>query len=75
MIRSQCCKQVLVDQKNRDDRVIHLAAMMRDAFDFVNDAEHLKSVEAHKKPITLLIRQVTECGYFIIEYAQRKSFG
>jgi hypothetical protein len=66
---------VLVDQKNRDDRIIRLAAMMSDTFDFVNDAERLKSIEAHKKTITLLIQQVTECGYFVIEYAQQKNFG
>ena len=62
--------QVLV-QQNRNDRVIRLAGAMSDVFSFVEDAEPLKAVEAHKEPIKLLIRQATECGYFIAEYTKQ----
>ena len=66
--------QVLVNQKNRDDQFIRLAGTMGDVFAFVHDAEPLKAIKAHIKTITLLIQQVTECGYFIAEYAKQKDF-
>ncbi|KAG6382047.1 hypothetical protein JVT61DRAFT_683 [Boletus reticuloceps] len=66
--------QVLVNQKNRDDKIIRLAGMTSDVFTFVEDAEPLKVIKAHMKTITLLIQQVTECGYFITEYAKQKNF-
>ena len=66
--------QVLVNQKNRDTQIIGLAGTMSDVFAFVHDAEPLKAIQAHIKPITLLIQQVTECGYFITEYTKQKSF-
>lgn len=47
--------------------------MMSDAFTFVHDAEHLRAIEANMKTIVLLIQQVTECGYFIAEYAKKKG--
>jgi len=65
---------VLVRQKDRDDRVIRLAGTMRDVFTFVHDAEPLKAIERHIKTITLLIQQVTECGYFIADYAKEDYF-
>ena len=48
--------------------------MMSEVFAFVHGAEPLKAIKAHIKTITLLIQQVTECGYFIAEYAKRKDF-
>ena len=71
--RAYSC-QVLVNQRNRDDRIIRLVETMRDVFSFVEDAEPLKAVEAHREPIKLLIQQVTECGYFITEYAKQRNF-
>ena len=47
---------------------------MSDVFSFVEDAEPLKAVKAHKEPIKLLLQQVTECGYFIAEYAKQNNF-
>jgi hypothetical protein len=47
---------------------------MSSVFSFVEDAEPLKAVEAHREPIKLLIQQVTECGYFIREYAKQNNF-
>ena len=66
--------QVLVNQQIRDDRVIRLAGTMSNVFSFVEDAEPLKAVKAHEEPIKLLLQQVTECGYFIAEYAKQNSF-
>ena len=65
---------MLVDQTNCDVEIIHLAGTMSDVFAFVHDAEPLKAIKAHIKTITLLIQQVTECGYFIAEYTKRKNF-
>ncbi|KAG6373795.1 hypothetical protein JVT61DRAFT_5940 [Boletus reticuloceps] len=67
-------KQVLVNQKNRDNQIMCLVGTMSDAFTFVHDAEPLKTIKVHMKTITLLVQQVTECGYFIIDYAKRKNF-
>jgi len=47
---------------------------MSDVFTFVHDAEPLKAIERYIKTITLLIQQVTECGYFIADYAKNKDF-
>ena len=47
---------------------------MRDALSFVHDAESLKAIRAQIDAITLLIRQVIECGYFITEYAKQGNF-
>ncbi|KAG9313821.1 hypothetical protein JVU11DRAFT_4586 [Chiua virens] len=66
--------QVLVNQKYRDDRIIRLAGTMSDVFTFVHDAEPLKKIESHIKTMALLIQQVTECGYFIAEYAKQERF-
>ena len=66
--------QVLVNQLNRDDRIIRLAGTMSDVFSFVEDAEPMKAIKAHKEPIKLLIQQVAECGYFIAEYAKKNNF-
>ncbi|KAF8548063.1 hypothetical protein OG21DRAFT_1607113 [Imleria badia] len=66
--------QVLVAQKNRDEGIARLAGAMSDVFAFVEDAEPLKRIKAHMKTITLLIQQVTECGYFITDYTKQKNF-
>ena len=66
--------QVLVNQQNRDDGVIRLAGTMSNVFSFVEDAEPLNAIKEHIKVITLLIQQVTECGYFIAEYAKQNNF-
>ena len=61
-------------QKARDHNIIRLAGIMSDVFTFLQDAEPLKTIMAHNKTITLLVQQVTECGYFITEYAKQKDF-
>ena len=47
---------------------------MSDIFAFVEDAKLLKRVKTNVETVTLLTQQVTECGYFIIEYAKQKNF-
>ena len=65
---------MLIHQKNCDEHTIYLAGAMRDVFAFVDDTESLKKVEKHMNTITLLLQQVTECGYFIIDYTKPNSF-
>ena len=65
---------MLVRQNERDNEIIRLARTMGDVFAFIQDAEPLKAIKAHVKTATLLIQQVTECGYFITEYAKQKNF-
>ena len=52
--------QVLVAQKNRDDRTIRLSGTMSDVLASVEEAEPLKRIKAHMKVITLLVQQVME---------------
>ncbi|KAG9311660.1 hypothetical protein JVU11DRAFT_7895 [Chiua virens] len=66
--------KALIDQKDRDDKIIRLATTMSDVFEFVEDADLLKTIEPHIKNLTPLIQQVIECGYFIAEYSKRESF-
>ena len=47
---------------------------MSDGLAFVHDAEPLKAIKAHVEMITLLIQQVTECGYFVTEYTKQENF-
>jgi hypothetical protein len=47
---------------------------MDNACAFVQEAEPLKKVESQKEIITLLMQQVTECGYFIRDYAKQRNF-
>ena len=65
---------MLVNQKRRDDRIIRLAGAMSDVLAFVHDAEPLKAIQEHIKTITLVLQQVTECGYFVTEYAKKEDF-
>ena len=65
---------MLINQKNRDEHIIRLAGAMRDIFAFVDDTESLKKVKKHEKTVTLLLQQVTECGYFIADYSKPNSF-
>ena len=65
---------MLVAQRNRDERIIRLLGTMSDVFAFVEIAAPLEKIKAHVKTITLLIQQVTECGYFIAEYTKQKEF-
>ncbi|KAF8550279.1 hypothetical protein OG21DRAFT_1419927, partial [Imleria badia] len=66
--------KVLVNQKDRDEKIIRLVGTMSDVFTFVHDADPLKAIKEHMKTITLLLQQVTECGYFIAEYAKQNNF-
>ncbi|KAN0084526.1 hypothetical protein V8E55_008030 [Tylopilus felleus] len=62
--------KVLIKQKNRDDWIVRLSGTMSDAFSFVDDIKFMKEISKHAKTMTQLLQQVTECGYFIAQYAK-----
>jgi hypothetical protein len=40
----------------------------------VTQAEPLRSIAVHQEVLTSMARQVTDCGYFIRDYAEDKGF-
>jgi hypothetical protein len=66
--------QSILHQKERDDNVGHLLEVMADAYAFVLEAEPVKKIESHKRIVTVMVQQTTECSYFIREYATNASF-
>ncbi|KAG8214191.1 hypothetical protein J3R82DRAFT_10981 [Butyriboletus roseoflavus] len=66
--------KVLANQQGHDSKVTTLARVMNDVFALVHVGDCLKTIEKHRKFTTLLIQQVTECSYFVAEYAKRKNF-
>ena len=66
---------IVVNEKCDDNRIVGLVATVSDVFmlAFVGDAECLKEIKVHIKIITLLVRQIMECGYFITEYTKQKG--
>jgi hypothetical protein len=63
-----------LNQKERDDHLGRLLEVMADAYDFVLEAEPVEKIESHKRIVTVMVQQTTECSYFIREYATTQSF-
>ena len=61
-------------QVDRDKGIVDLVKIMDDVFSFVKEAEPMKKIESHFRIIELMIRQTTECAYFIRDYAMNKGF-
>ena len=71
LLVSSCCPiQVLINQKNRDDRIVRLSGTMSDTFSFVDDIKFMKEIGKHVETMMQLLQQATECGYFIAQYAK-----
>ena len=66
--------QAIVSQVVLDDKLRGLVEAMSDMFAFVNAAEPLKVIDSHAKIIKCITLQVTDCGYFISQYAKDESF-
>ena len=43
---------------------------MSNAFSFVDDIKFMKEIGKHAETVMQLLQQVTECGYFIAQYAK-----
>lgn len=52
-----------------------LIETMDDIYSFLLASKDLHVVEAHKEVAKRLIRQTTECGFFIQHYAKDKHLG
>jgi hypothetical protein len=66
---------VVVKQVDRDNKVIGLVGMMAHLYDFLQDAHPLEKIRSYRKTVERLVRQTTECAYFIAEYSKMDVFG
>jgi hypothetical protein len=66
--------QIILNQKERDNNLGHLLEVMADAYAFVKEAQPVKKIESQNRIIMVMVRQTTECSYFIREYATTVSF-
>lgn len=66
--------QIILAQKARDKNVNDLVSAMNDVFAFVHEADPLKKIDYHRELLMQIIRQTTECAYFIYHYAKEKNF-
>lgn len=62
--------QLVVAQMQRDINILLLVDAMDDVYDFVKEAEPLRTIKSHEKVITVLAQQTIECGYFISAYCK-----
>ncbi|KAH9051374.1 hypothetical protein EDB83DRAFT_1307890 [Lactarius deliciosus] len=69
--------QALLEQYQRDENVLALLEAMRDAFDFTNHEDTLKSIKPDSKQatiLTLMLQDICNCGDFIQSYAKDLEF-
>lgn len=80
----------MVDQMNRDEKMKKLISLLETVFDFLNDTPQLEAfaaIIANKQSpssdlrlgsqirvLTMMSQQVTECAYFICDYAKDTSY-
>lgn len=65
---------MMENQKRRDKSVDSLAKAMRDMYVLVQESNPLKEQGTLKSIILTLVKQTTECAYFIQKYAADHSF-
>lgn len=66
--------QLVKDQQGRDEKVDGLLETMRATLDIVAGSDELTSMQPfQEKAVAALMKQTTECGYFIVDY-RRKGF-
>jgi hypothetical protein len=76
----------MVNQKTQDEKIQQLVASLDDLLAFVFEAGALKNIapsasgspnltKQQTKILQLTLMQVTECAYFITEYARNKKSG
>jgi hypothetical protein len=68
------CFKVFQAQTTRDANIGRLVDAMNDIYGFLQEAEPLRKIESHKRIITHIMQQTTECGYFIRDYSKNKNF-
>ncbi|KAJ7359914.1 hypothetical protein DFH08DRAFT_686839, partial [Mycena albidolilacea] len=65
--------QVVIAQKERDDKFRKLIHTTTEVFDFLNRMK-VADLDGHKQTMKMLALQTTECAYFIRDYTKHKSF-
>ena len=72
------CRQALLQQVKRDDNIQRLLEAIRDAFEFAEEADILRSIKPKSRQATILeemLRCVAECAKFIRSYAEDVQVG
>jgi hypothetical protein len=72
------CRQVLLQQVQRDDNVQTLLEAIVDAFKFAEEADPLRDIRPESRQAKILedmLRCVTECAEFITSYAEDVNVG
>jgi hypothetical protein len=62
-------------QVERDSKINSLVGTMASLYDFLHDAHPLGKIRSYEKTVERLVRQTTECAYFVAEYRKIESFG
>ncbi|KZV71089.1 hypothetical protein PENSPDRAFT_734354 [Peniophora sp. CONT] len=67
--------KVVKGQRDRDEKVDELISTLQTAYDTVIASKELpKMLPVQQQILASLIKQTTECGYFIIDYARKGFF-
>jgi hypothetical protein len=72
------CRQVLLQQVQRDENVQTLLVAIVDAFEFAEEADPLRDIRPESRQAKILeemLRCVTECAEFITSYAADVKVG
>ncbi|KDR66522.1 hypothetical protein GALMADRAFT_216918 [Galerina marginata CBS 339.88] len=60
--------KIMIDQINRDEKIMGLIAIMTDLYQFFLDADPMQKILTFRKTVDRLLSQTTECSYFIADY-------
>jgi hypothetical protein len=66
--------QAVIAQDRRDRRILDLLEIMDNVYALVLDAGPLKKIQSQKHAVEMLVKQTTECAYFISHYFNTPNF-
>lgn len=69
-------RQIIINQMNLDTKIQHLVETISNFFEFVHEAAplDLSAINSQKDILACMAKQITECAYFIRDYAKNKNF-
>ena len=59
---------------DRDNKIQDLINTISDMYAFMREAKPVEKIKSHAKVLAAIVKQTTECAYFIQEYAETKRF-
>ncbi|KZS91769.1 hypothetical protein SISNIDRAFT_413608, partial [Sistotremastrum niveocremeum HHB9708] len=65
---------ILEKQRKRDKAIDELVKVVDDTYVFIGESKDLFNVDPHRSAGDTLLKQATECGYFIQHYTQDEKF-